>query len=711
MEGSEAMDNKDLVWQSVQSDQTYPADGPFSSPPAEDEGILPASCIKQEVITHTDDGCPTSTVVTDGSVGSIQVKEEPPYALNEDQYAASHWPDGSASYQQTVDAPYVRNTPYMCFTCGAEFQSLSDVQTHSYAHTYRIGETVFSPITNIKSMSEKSKSTKLQECSLCGIKVKDQVTLDIHVRENHTCKKVHTCSTCGKGFLNVKNLNIHVSRHSKLKYNHACSYCTKVFSTTFELGAHMDIHNGLKPHVCLVCNEGFAYLPELHSHPNNQKDEPPYKCEECGEAFTAKLHLRRHDYVHTGKLPHPCPRCGKGFWSLSEVIKHKRIYHSNPHKCAICGRGYMAESGLISHIKYTHENSKEAPREPTPQPQAIKSKPKCESKYNCEVCGQGFMRENVLQRHSTTHKEQKYVCTLCGKYFLSESSLRLHSFTHKRKLTRSCNLCGTKLKDDNAVISHKRKHHSCNKYVRCSMCGQGFETELELDEHLLKHSRGEAHKCIECDMQFCLKSELDNHINFHAGKTPYECNICRERFMAESSLKAHTFINEVAHSCTECGMGFRTLRKLETHMYTHTQEKPYTCSICKTGFWAQTNLKKHIMKHVDPYKCSFCGVSFKAKRQLNKHIIKHTSHIKCSVCGIGFPNEKYLKHHVKFLCAKLREKAQSVANNVSPAVETQAFAESAIKEEKVDSQVVQESDMSTDQLKNACPVWHICKWS
>ena len=646
MEGSEAMDDKDLVWQSVQSDQTYPADGPFSSPPSED--VLPASCIKQEVISHTDDGCPTSTVVTDGSVGSIQVKEEPPYTSNEDPYATSQWPD---LHQQTVDAPFIRNTPYMCFTCGAEFLSLSDVQTHSYTHTYRIGETVFSPITNIKSMSEKAKSTKLQECSLCGIKVIDQDTLDIHIRENHTCKKIHTCSTCGKGFLNVKNLKIHVFRHSQLKYSHACSYCTKVFSTTFELGAHMDIHNGLKPHVCLVCNEGFAYLPELHSHPNNQKDELPYKCEECGESFTSKLKLRGHDYVHTGKLPHPCPCCGKGFWRLNEVIKHKRIYHSNPHKCAICGRGYMTESGMISHIKYTHENPEGLPTDPIPQPQSIKSKPKRESKYYCDVCGQGFMREFVLQRHSTTHIKQEkmhpkgYKCLVCFQTF---QSLEEHIAIVP---TLRCKLCKKLFCGEESLKLHMKVH-------TCSTCGKLFRTSAQRQEHEEVHSGKRPYTCFLCGRAYRTLTEIYKHAKPHITKGQYACTVCKVLYADQKELDNHSCTYKVeGYQCFLCGKLVGQIAMMKLHVEkSHTCTKLHRCPHCGSGFERKAVkgkntvlLRVHLRNHADsdPHTCTFCDKTFCTVAELERHVDTHTGktpHV-CPVCGEGFPSLLDLQNH------------------------------------------------------------------
>ena len=53
------------------------------------------------------------------------------------------------------------------------------------------------------------------------------------------------------------------------------------------------------------------------------------------------------------------------------------------------------------------------------------------------------------------------------------------------------------------------------------------------------------------------------------------------------------------HVCSQCGKGFSTKWKLETHYRVHTGEKPSQCQICQRAFKQKGSLKSHMAIHMN----------------------------------------------------------------------------------------------------------------
>ena len=153
-------------------------------------------------------------------------------------------------------------------------------------------------------------------------------------------------------------------------------------------------------------------------------------------------------------------------------------------------------------------------------------------------------------------------------------------------------------------------------------------------ENIIQAVQTKDEECPLCHKQLKDGAAVRTHLRAkHQQVTPYQCQLCQQYCADNQLLKAHLKIHSDANKfkCTEedCGKGFPTKGRLNSHAKTHDEKLHVKCQFCDKVFNEKKNLKPHektCKKRPTPavrdMQCEFCPKAFFHKKDLNYHLKK-----------------------------------------------------------------------------------------
>ncbi|XP_058453668.1 zinc finger protein 14-like [Malaya genurostris] len=342
-------------------------------------------------------------------------------------------------------------------------------------------------------------------------------------------------------------------------------------------------------------------------------------------------------------------------------------------RCCGCYKTFITEEEALEHRSEQHQQHK--------LPES-KEKP-----YECERCYRRFVKAVSLQVHRQFVKTvQVYACKLCSEKFTFQTPFLLHYIQHenqswkwkddkrgaKPRITENdskyfcCfNFCTQSYTEYSELLSHVDENHGVKrnqfKDYRdtdqncCEICFRSFTNYRALLRHVSQGKKAKSanrHTCSSCGMQFKSLALLKDHENKHLGIKPYECEVCNKSFGSKNILTNHMIVHQASRpfSCEICGKTFARKRNYKDHSMTHMNEKPWECEICKLTFRIESQFLTHKRRHtgVRPYKCKFCEKVFSHATDRKRHeMAAHTGEKphQCSFCPFAFIRKRQLVIH------------------------------------------------------------------
>ena len=113
-----------------------------------------------------------------------------------------------------------------------------------------------------------------------------------------------------------------------------------------------------------------------------------------------------------------------------------------------------------------------------------------------------------------------YSCRLCSYTTRFPSYLKRHSFVHNPVKSITCNLCGSKFKEQCAYRLHMKEKHGSGAHV-CHICGLEFTYKRVLERHILCHADIKSFSCSLCGYKCKRKQDLRRHTRaMHSAARP-----------------------------------------------------------------------------------------------------------------------------------------------------------------------------------------------
>ncbi|XP_029448333.1 zinc finger protein OZF-like isoform X2 [Rhinatrema bivittatum] len=329
-----------------------------------------------------------------------------------------------------------------------------------------------SNITHTKEEQRNQTTEQMYLCDVCGILLKDPVTLKSH-QLFHAEERPFICTDCGKTFFQEGEL-LEQEKNPIEERHFICSECGEKrllevtqYRKNFIIQANLIKYQTSHPEKKeFPCNILFSEKL-LTEHQKMHTNERPFSCTKCKKWFSRRDVLSRHMKIHSGVNKFTCAECGKSFRQKSYLTSHQKIHTGlKTFTCTDCGKSFRQKSNLTSH-------------------QGIHTEVKI---FTCEECGKSFEKNSYLINHQRIHIAVKqFTCTECGKSFSHPCNLTNHQRIHKEFKTFICMACGKSFNQSSHLSKHQRIHTAVKQFT-CTECGESFRHKSNLTNHQKTHT-------------------------------------------------------------------------------------------------------------------------------------------------------------------------------------------------------------------------------
>jgi len=217
--------------------------------------------------------------------------------------------------------------------------------------------------------------------------------------------------------------------------------------------------------------------------------------------------------------------------------------------------------------------------------------------------------------------KKKYHCDVCGRGYTTRSNLNQHMKVHDESRGHKCDVCW-RVFPSNAHLTAHYKTHTGEKPHACRVCGRRFARKVNCQSHEETHNEGKPYACGECDKKYKTRWQLNKHAIVHDESRVITCEKCGKKFQTNSEFKVHyrTHTGERPYPCDECDKRFTTKQTLTMHKQVHASERAHECHACGKRFKTKHQLYCHMKFHREPtHACRYCGKKFHTSSNMKSH--------------------------------------------------------------------------------------------
>ncbi|XP_054723739.1 uncharacterized protein LOC129233784 [Uloborus diversus] len=262
-------------------------------------------------------------------------------------------------------------------------------------------------------------------------------------------------------------------------------------------------------HFCHLCDAVIkSYrLYYLHMH-NLHQLEKRFQCiiTACGKTFTGTLAFQKHALIHNQKSEHYCSMCDNVFGDDEELQDH-----------------LISSDHANKYMQVQEKYNRTEPRN-----------------HRCKVCHSWFGLFATFVKHMET-ESHSYQCRECGLLFVQPGPRRNHIQSIHPEIANTCEICGLKLPNSQALWSHLSIH---NIVYECPKCHRRFLQKEQLVAHSEVHAPPTPCPWEGCNRKLATKVGLFNHLRMHRGDTDFKCTICNKGFFKKKTLESHMRIHD-----------------------------------------------------------------------------------------------------------------------------------------------------------------------
>ncbi|KAM8850810.1 zinc finger protein 521 isoform 4-T4 [Spinachia spinachia] len=505
---------------------------------------------------------------------------------------------------------------------GVDGQPKEDVELHglltnSHGSGVAVGTVVESQNSHDASEEEVDTADPMYGCDICGASYTMDSLLTNHQLRDHNIrpgesalmkrkadmiKGNHKCNVCSRTFFSEPGLREHMQTHLGPVKHYMCPICGERFPSLLTLTEHKVTHSkSLDTGSCRICKMPLHseedFLEHCQMHPDLRNSLTGFRCVVCMQTVTSTLELKIHGTFHmqkTGTMSGNHQPMGR-----SHITSHNQQQHhiQKPFKCASCLKDFRSKQDLvkldINGLPYglcascvTAAGSKSS--SPTvnggrPQQQhggAITPATTTAAWIQGDSLSPGDVKGKAVSSSSSSSSTSsvsaaKTRCSSCNVKFESETELQNHVLTVHREQAGDSN--GGQLKTPHvSPMPRSSPSQTEEKTYQCIKCQMVFYSEWDIQVHVANHmlEEGLNHECKLCSQSFDSPAKLQCHLIEHSfegmGGT-FKCPVCFTVFVQANKLQQHIFS---AHG---------------------QEDKIYDCSQCPQKFFFQTELQNHAL--------------------------------------------------------------------------------------------------------------------